>query len=280
MKKDEHQISRPICRTCYDESMIPNLKATRNPRVQESHFEREILIIVSGKTNFLLNGQIHSAGPGDVFFINRWIPHQCNYGSIKNDFKHLWIHLHKDRLFGVLYQNSTVKHPKQSRSWNFPPSLLAFLNERWDRAQRETGRSDVKQEIYSSIARVLCEEISYIMANRISGPEQKKDHTISWIKNYISMQYGRNSSLTELEALTGYNRYHLMRRFKKEYGMTIGEYINCVRRGFIADAENRNMRQKEIAVQLGFQSAAAFWLWQNRDRERNRRKKNPVPASV
>ena len=71
--------------------------------------------------------------------------------------------------------------------------------------------------------------------------------------------------MAELEKLTGFNRFYLMRLFKAEYGMTIGEYINCVRRGFVAGAA-KNLRQKEIAAMLGFKSAAAFWLWKKRDR--------------
>ena len=113
---------------------------------------------------------------------------------------------------------------------------------------------------------MLCEEIIF-QSKLPAQAEKSEDDITSWVKNYISMNYGRNSSMEELERLTGYNRRHLMRKFKSESSMTIGEYINCVRRGFIAAAGKR-LTQKEIAFQLGFKSPAAFWLWQKRDRER------------
>lgn len=283
MKKNSSEQAplRVEIRNCYDETQTSNLKTTRNPRVQESHPEREILLAVSGKNNFLLNGRIYSASPGDAFFINHWIPHQCNYGTIKTDFLHIWIHIHAKRLFCVLCQNSP-RTPKKysSLSWELPVSLLAFLNERWDRALREPENSPVRREIYLSIARILAEEIAFLYARDPDAVRPKTGRIAAWIKNYISMQYGRNASLPELEKLTGYNRYYLMRLFKTEYGMTIGEYINCVRRGFAAAALEQGMRQKEIALQLGFRSAAAYWLWKNRDRMRKSAGKNPPDPAV
>ena len=118
------------------------------------------------------------------------------------------------------------------------------------------------------MACILSEEIAYQWDHQGLESSRKTDRIVSWIKNYISMKYGRDASLPELEKLTGYNRYYLMRQFKAEYGMTIGDYINCVRRGFVAAAEAQGKSQKQIALQLGFQSAAAFWLWKKRDSEK------------
>ena len=255
-------------RRCHDETEVANLKTTRNPRVQESHPEREILFIQSGKNNFLLNGRIYSAAPGDVFFINSWIPHQCDYGTIKTDFRHLWIHFHEKRLFGVFCLSRQSLHTSRVLNWEYSGHLLWLLNERWNRARLEPGHSATRQEIYLSIARILVEEIAYLSAHELPQISSNQEQIAVWIKNYISIHYGRNASMYELEKLTGYNRFYLMRLFKKEYGMTIGEYINCVRRGFVSAAAEKGMLQKEIALQLGFQSAAAFWLWKKRDHEK------------
>lgn len=254
--------------SCLDETEAANLNTADNPRSQESHPEREILFILSGKNNFLLNGRIYPAVPGDVFFINSWIPHQCDYGTIKNDFRHLWIHFHEKRLFGVFCLNQHSLHTSRMLNWEYSGHLLGLLNERWDRALLEPGHSAARQEIYLSIARILAEEIAYLSAHEPQVIRSKPEQIAVWIKNYISIHYGRNASMSELEKLTGFNRFYLMRLFKSEYGMTIGEYINCVRRGFVTGAA-KNLRQKEIAAMLGFKSAAAFWLWKKRDRAGN-----------
>ena len=273
MEDPEYTAGAVLCggmeiRECRDGSEIPDLKTTRNPRIQESHAEREIMLVLAGNTNFILNGKIYSATPGDVFFIDRWMPHQCNYGTIKSDFKHIWIHVHEKRLLGMLYRNFSRRGTYHCLTWEHTAHLLDFLNERWDRALLEAEHSAARREIYAGMARILTEEVAYLFSHPGNETRSKTEQVASWIKNYISMRYGRNASLAELEKLTGYNRFYLTRLFKAEYGMTIGDYINCVRRGFAADALARHVRQKEIAQQLGFHSAAAFWLWRNRDRKR------------
>ena len=204
MKKIPETVpSEPVViRSCHDETEAASLTTTRNPRSQESHPEREILFILSGKNNFLLNGRIYSAAPGDVFFINSWIPHQCDYGTIKTDFRHLWIHFHEKRLFGVFCLSRHALHTSRILNWEDSGHLLGLLNERWDRALQEPGPSAARQEIYLSIARILAEEIAYLSAHEPRQVRSNQEQIAVWIKNYISIHYGRNASMSELEKLT------------------------------------------------------------------------------
>ena len=253
----------------YDEGDSPDAARTGPARRQESHREREIMMVLAGRTGFLLDGGFYPAEPGDVFFMDHWVPHQAAYENIKSDFCHIWFHFHEKSLFAALHRTALADpRPREARSWEFSAAVLAFLEERWDHLASEPRGGETRRKILASIARVLQEEFAALMRRR-SAEKEKGNAVLPWLKNYISMRYGRDCPLNELERLTGYNRFHLMRLFKAEYGMTIGEYINCVRRGFAAAAAARGMRQKEIGERLGFQSAAAFYLWRKRDRERN-----------
>jgi len=255
-------------RRFYDRGDAPGTAEAGAVRRQESHREREIMMVLAGQTGFLLDGGLYQAAPGDVFFMDHWVPHQAAYENIKSDFCHIWFHFHEKSLFAVPHRAAGSEPRTGVRSWDFSEAALAFLQERWDRLAAEPRDSGVRQEILASLVRLLCEEFANLMRRR-NADEEKGNPVLPWLKNYISMRYGRDCQLCELERITGYNRFHLMRLFKEEYGMTIGEYINCVRRGFAAAAAGRKMRQKEIAEQLGFQSAAAYYLWRKRDRERN-----------
>ena len=231
---------------------------------QESHAEREILLVLEGSMNFYLAGKRFAATPGRAFFMDGWVPHLLGYSRITDQVVHIWVHLHKNRLFAMSYILVRGSRLHSSDMWEFPDSMLELINIYWDRARRSSGA--LRDKLYGAITRMITGEISF----QESGAEPtagKEDDIISWVKNYISMNYGRNSSMAELERLTGFNRRHLMRKFKSETAMTVGEYINCVRRGFAAAAGKR-LTQKEIAFQLGFKSPAAFWLWQKRDREK------------
>jgi AraC-like DNA-binding protein len=230
--------------------------------LQESHREREILFTLQGETDFVLNGKKFSSVPGQAFFIDGWVPHQMSYAKLKNDIVHIWIHLHARKLFAMSYERHCGEVLHSSGMWSFPAGMLELIDQRWQRAKEEDD-PEIRKNWYSSIVNLLVDELRFQGAS--NKPSQNKDDEISvWIKNYISMNYGRDSSMAELERLTGYHRRHIMRKFKKETGMTIGEYINCVRRGFVADAGKR-ITQKEIAFQLGFKSPAAYWLWHQRN---------------
>lgn len=253
---------------CYDENNFSGEKPS-SPIRQESHPEREILIVVSGNSSFMLNGKSRTTSPGDVFFIDKWIPHQSGYDAEISDFQHIWIHLHKDRIFEVNIRHADSRRTNSIRNWENSEGLLDFLNERWNRALQEKENRDSRRKIYLSIIRILLEEIDYVSSHPGDELLSKTEQITAWIKNYISTQYGRNASLPELEKLTGYNRFYLMRLFKAEYGMTIGDYINCVRCGFVENAKQKKLTQKEIASILGFSSPNAFWLWKSRNFNRS-----------
>lgn len=252
---------------CRDETFFPEAASPMPVSKQESHAEREILLTVSGSTSFLFNGREISCDPGDVFFINSNVPHQLGYSNIKSDINHIWFHLHPERFFAMSYEVSGDTPVRRCRSWEFSLPLLKVINSRWDLALQSDR--ELRSRIYKSIARMIHEEITF-RAEVDSHLLAARHDIVEWMKNHISLNNGRNSSMEELEKLTGYNRYHLMRKFKSSCGLTIGEYINTVRRAFAA-IHAGTMPQKEIAFRLGFKSPAAYWLWRDRDRK-NRNK--------
>ena len=249
---------------CRDEHTSAHPEAQEAPSVQETHPEREILLALSGETVFTLNGSCIPCLPGDAFFINSGVPHQSGYKNIKNDLTHIWVHLHPQRFFAMLYHFSEQSDTRQHQSWEFPLALLEIINARWDLALK--SGEPVRTEIYQSIARIIAEEVCFFPEKRDDAPSGERN-IVNWVQKHISINCGRNSSMEELEKLTGYSRGYLMRQFKLQCGMTIGEYINSVRRAFIAATPAR-MTQKEAAAHLGFNSAAAFWLWKTRDKQK------------
>ena len=256
----------PEFHKCFDENSFQSSGTAALLQPQESHTEREILLILSGNSPFTFNGSSVSCTPGSAFFINSNIPHQLGYRNINSDVTHIWVHLHPKRFFAMLYRISDQTPLRSCRSWEFSLPMLEFINARWELALNSSGETRTK--IYRSIVRIITEEISFHpeITEGTSLPEQYD--IVNWMKKHISLNCGCNSSMEELEKLTGYNRCYLMRKFKSRCGITVGEYINTVRRAFVAGAAGR-MSQKEIAVRLGFKSAAAFWLWQSRDKQKN-----------
>jgi len=234
---------------------------------QENHREREILLIFEGETEFILDGKVFPATPGTVFFLDHWVSHQRSYAKGAPDFVHMWFHFHKDRLSGNIMQmkNNSLFW---GSTWSFPEEVGVFLEYRWDRLVSSALTLKERRAMYRSMLRTLREELIHML----QSPDKPLtgNPVLERVESYIKMNYGRNCSFSELEVIAGRNKSYIMRGFRKKHGVTVGEYINQVRRGFAAVAESQGMTQKEIADQLGFGSASAYWLWKKRDKARSK----------
>jgi len=76
---------------------------------------------------------------------------------------------------------------------------------------------------------------------------------------YISDNISNKISIDELEKRFFYNRYYIMKLFKKEIGLTLVEYINSIRvYNSIMFLKNNNNNLTNIAIRSGFYSLEYF----------------------
>lgn len=237
-------------------------------REMERHGEMEILIVISGTSPFAVNGREGATAPGDIFFFDSWMAHQMSYSPGDRKLWHLWIHFGRGKLFATDCRIGADSSLRQCIFYEFPPDVVPVLLRRW-RSASMAKSAEERNSWYRSIIRLLVDESRHL--DMVVYRTRTGEDIISQLSDYIAVNYGRNSSMAELEKFTGYNRYHLMKLFKRKYDITIGEYINQIRRGFVAKAKSHGLSQKEISVQLGFASPASFWLWQHRDRMKHQK---------
>ncbi len=235
------------------------LPLPRNVRIQR-HSQQEILLVVSGESTFVLGDQAQPAIPGSVFFINHWISHQLGYPAKVENFTHVWLHLHKGKLFASILHWENTPAPLCQEVIALPQDLYLLVTRRWENSNANSDVPHWKINIQRGIIRLLCEEFSLYFCQQVKTPRDKYD-LVDKVQNYIALNCGRNSSLAALEKFSGYNRFYLTRLFKSKTGYTIGDYIDHIRRGVVNDARSKNIAYKEIAWQLGFSSAAAFGCW-------------------
>lgn len=76
---------------------------------------------------------------------------------------------------------------------------------------------------------------------------------------YINDNIRNKISIEDLEKRFFYNRYYIMKLFKKEIGLTIVEYINSIRiYNAILQIRNENVSLMNIAIRNGFYSLEYF----------------------
>ena len=233
----------------------------------------ELLYVINGTSNYMFNRQIFQAEPGTAFIIDPWLPHSVGYSKEDNDLFHIWIYFSS--------QSRAVANPvKVTSNGNFSlrsPSLLLpeeyvhILTRRWNILQQ---MKTLDQATYETLMleplNAILDEIMFQSqwANSANeGIASNVDAVIENIKKYIETNNALDCTLEKLEKLSGYNRFYLAHRFKKYTGVSIGAFINEVRRKYTRAALARGMRQKEIAAELGFSSPSNFWNWLQRNKE-------------
>lgn len=79
------------------------------------------------------------------------------------------------------------------------------------------------------------------------------------ILNYIEQNIKNKITIEDIENKFFYNRYYIMKLFKKEIGLTIVEYINSIRiYSSIIQIKNSNTNLINIAFKNGFYSLEYF----------------------
>lgn len=79
------------------------------------------------------------------------------------------------------------------------------------------------------------------------------------ILNYVSKNITEKITIHDLENRFYYNRYYIMKLFKKEIGLTVIEYINSIRiYNSILQIKNENKSLLNIALNNGFYSLEYF----------------------
>lgn len=234
-----------------------------NPYVQERHRERELMIALEGNADFTLNGKMHKASPGTAFFIDSWVAHKQSYAPYEKCCAHYWVHLHDRRLFGgVLRLNEQGGH-EYSDITEFTTELTPLVRQRWLFLERNSIPAETRLSIQRSILALIFDDIALQPCLKEIAAGQN-ENMVETVRRCIIMNHGRIFPREELEHMCGCTEHHIMRIFKQQTGQTIGEFTNQVRMDFVASAMSKGITQKEIASQLGFSSASAFWLWRNR----------------
>lgn len=234
-----------------------------------THERRELLYVVEGSSRFVCHDSAFEAVSGSLFLIDRWQPHAVGYRPEDHGLYHLWLSLYSSEELNVspvrVVENG--EYNLRVPSFTLPREYAMMLERRWELAREEGGAQGAYERLLRVPLLAVLDEVERLLhdvaAEERPGTEAV-DGVMESVRSYILSHNARGCSLERLEKLSGYSRFYLAHRFRAVTGMTIGEYINEVRKEYTAAALRRGMRQKEIAAELGFSSPANFWTWLHR----------------
>lgn len=234
----------------------------------ERHQEREILIPLRGAFTFFFGGNTFHAERGMAFLIDSWVSHSSGYQAEEEEQIQFWVHLHPKNIHASLLKSAAGDSSRSEwTSAVLPTELLTLISRRWDMLENPQLSPELVRTIHRSIVEMILDELEFLNNYQVDNHGAHTD-PVTFIKRHIECIHGCNCVIADFEKTTGYNRSYLARLFKAKTGITISDYIDQVRFGFVSVASGRGLTQKEIATQLGFSNSSSLSRWKKTYQEK------------
>jgi AraC-like DNA-binding protein len=229
---------------------------------------QEVMICLKGESVASHRGKCYLCKPGTIFMFDKMEMHDSFYRSSVNDAVHLWFSFVRGAVFSNLI---SVDGGEYARIVDHVPVLqfsdsVNLFNSTWLNFAKVTGNKPIKfksQKVLVSLLGIVFElvDIGYDMEERAYSVHKRHKQAIELIKEYIVETGGSSVDLDELAKIAGYSKYHFLRIFKKQAGLTVHSFIDQERVKVAEDMLNNGYLKTEISEHFGFSSASVFSRW-------------------
>mgnify|MGYP003312793576 CR=1 FL=1 len=229
----------------------------------ERHAVTESFFTLSGECPYSMNGEFRILHPRSCCLIRPWVPHPFGFlPGTPAGCEQLWFHFRSDHCPCAVIRSQDNGQYVVLMHFELPDIFCPVY--RHVIAEPDPGGEKVHY-FYELILR----EAASAVQNPVSGT-LRNDDLADAVRAFIRARNGVNCTMDRLERTFCYSRSHLFHIFRQRHGMSIGQWIDCVRIEFMQELLQHGLKQKEIAAELGFGSASAFWLWRDRLRKHGR----------
>ena len=225
------------------------------------HDFHKIIVFVSGKVTYHIEGKAYQLKPQDILLVSQGAIHKPEIDpSIPYERYIFWI---RDDLSSS--ELNTCFQKANDRSFNLI-RLDSVLQEKLKDLLPEIEHSLRDTQFGDSILSKALFAQFMVYINRIflkssSAPDQKSyssDSQVEQLLKYINRNLSENLSIDHLAEKFFFSKYHMMRKFKKETGYTIHNYIISKRLLHARSLITQGTPVMKAAMQSGFQDYTAF----------------------
>lgn len=225
------------------------------------HDFHKIIVFVSGKVTYHIEGKAYQLKPQDILLVSQGAIHKPEIDpSIPYERYIFWI---RDDLSSP--ELNTCFQKANDRSFNLI-RLDSVLQEKLKDLLPEIEHSLRDTQFGDSILSKALFAQFMVYINRIflkssSAPDQKSyssDSQVEQLLKYINRNLSENLSIDHLAERFFFSKYHMMRKFKKETGYTIHNYIISKRLLHARSLITQGTPVMKAAMQSGFQDYTAF----------------------
>lgn len=221
-----------------------------------NHFHDHYVIgfIVNGRRLLRCNRQECMVCRGDIMLFNPHDAHRCEQAD-KNALDYRCIHIQPDVMRQTVYEITGQNYlPRFTPPVLFRSDLASSLRELHLMILQERITFE-KEELFFFLIEQLIRDYSEPV------PAQAPETGVPEIQaacSYLEAHYADAVSLDELSAAAGLSKYHFLRLFTKEKGITPCSYLEAIRIGNAKRLLEGGMPPVEAAFQTGFSDQSHF----------------------
>lgn len=221
-----------------------------------NHFHDYYVIgfIENGRRYLSCKNKSYNVGPGDLTIFNPNDNHTCEQMD-NGTLDYRCINIQLDIMKKVTFEITNKEYiPYFTENVLFNNELVTLLRELHLMIMQEE-KDFKKEEIFLFIMEQLIGEYSNA---KLEVDFQESNTEINNICEFLKNNYANNITLNDLTALTGISKYHLLRSFTKQKGISPYSYLEAIRINEAKKFLEKGIYPLEVAMKTGFTDQSHF----------------------
>ncbi len=227
-------------------SSIESINIDRLPGNLKKHFHESfsVTFIENGECTLLVEEKLYSVQGGDVVLISGYIPHACvPFPGSDVSYKVIMISDEITESYNLTEKLAVIREPRR-----FPAlSGISHFNLPYNCG-----------EYHEEISEYLSGLLQAYNNNFSDSQLPCVSLSMKRIADYISAGWQRDITLDELSEISGLSKYHLVKRFRREFGMTPHSYSVNVRINRARILLKSDTPLADLSLDLGFYDQSHF----------------------
>lgn len=194
---------------------------------KHAHEEYAFGVTLRGRQDFFSNGIYHRSPPGNIIQLNPDEVHDGNSGGDEPlNYVMLYVHPRQiEPLFANAAGVENARDIRMSETLMHDPVLRAHITELVRLIANNVGsRIDQEHALYQIASRVV-QRVGKFEPDEVA---RRADVLLRRAKDFIHDHVDADLSLEEISEAANLSKYHFLRLFRRQYGITPHQYvINC-----------------------------------------------------
>lgn len=217
---------------------------------KHAHEEYSLGITLSGRQDFFSNGAFHHSSPGNIIVFNPGVVHDGHSGAV-DVLQYKMVYIHPEQLAPALAA-AGVKRPHDFR---MEDTLLndGLLRTHLMRLSTLIECDEVEPLAQESMLYTLAARIAQLHRDYLPNQTQQRvDSLLLRARDYIHTHLFESLSLEQISQQASLSKYHFLRLFRRQFGMTPHQYVLNCRLNRAREALAAGVQLDDVVHSFGF----------------------------